>query len=82
MVAERAFIIDKEPESVKRLSFSLKKMGFFVEEESDPRSALKRFKNGSCEFDIIFIEQKMPIIGGVDILSELHAYDCKSCVIL
>ncbi len=81
MVAERAFIIDKEPESVKRLSVHLKKMGFFVEEESDPRSALKRFKNGSCEFDIIFIEQKMPIISGVDILNELHAADCKSCVI-
>lgn len=81
MFAERALIIDEEPESIKRLSLSLKKMGFFVEEESNPRSVLKRLKNGSCEFDIIFIEQKTPLIDGIDILKELHASECNSCVI-
>ncbi|MCK5255639.1 MAG: diguanylate cyclase [Deltaproteobacteria bacterium] len=81
MVAERAFVIDKEPQSVKRLSFSLKKMGFFVEEESDPRSALEKLQNGDVEFDIVFIEQKMPTISGIEILRDLQSSNCKSCVI-
>jgi len=81
MVAERAFIIDKEPKSIRSLSFALKKMGFFVEEESDPRSALEKLQNGNGEFDIVFIEQKMPTISGIEILKDLQSSNCKSCVI-
>ncbi len=81
MAMERAFIIDKELQSIKKLSFSLEKMGFHVEEEHDPQSALRKLQKGNCEYDIIFVEQKMPTIGGVDILRELQASDCKSCVI-
>jgi len=81
MVAERAFIIDKEPKSIRSLSFSLKKMGFFVEEESDPRSALEKLQNGDVEFDIVFIEQKMPTVSGIEILRDLQSSNCKSCVI-
>ena len=81
MVAERAFIIDEEPKSIRSLSFSLKKMGFFVEDESDPRSALGKLQNGDGDFDIVFIEQKMPTISGIEILRNLQSSNCKSCVI-
>jgi diguanylate cyclase (GGDEF)-like protein len=81
MVAERAFIIDSKPEDIRKLSHFLKKMGLFVEEETDAPNALERLRNGNCEFDIIFIEQKMDTMNGVEMLKALQSFDCKSCVI-
>ena len=81
MVTERALIIDNETENIRNLSLFLKKMGFFVEEESDPLYALEQLQNGNGEFDIIFIEQRLPILSGVNILKDLQSIDCKSCVI-
>ena len=81
MVADKAMIIDNEPKSIAKLSQSLKKMGFFVEEESDCYGALERIRNGNGEFDIIFIEQTMPTRCGLDILRDIQSSNCKSCVI-
>ena len=81
MVADKALIIDNEPKSIAKLSQSLKKMGFLVEEESDCYGALERIRNGNGEFDIIFIEQTMPTRCGLDILRDIQSSNCKSCVI-
>ena len=81
MVVESALIIDEDLRTIRKLSSFLKKMGFFVEEEIDSSSALEKLHNGYAEFDIIFIEQKMPIISGIEILRDLQSFDCKSCVI-
>jgi diguanylate cyclase (GGDEF)-like protein len=81
VVTERALIIDSELKNIKKLSHSLKKMGFWVEEESNPTAALDKIHNGSGDFDMVFIEQRMPTISGIDILRDIQASNCKSCVI-
>ena len=81
MVIKRALIVDSELNSIKRLSNSLKKMGFFVEEAFDSQTALKKIHNGNSDFDMIFIEQRMPTISGIDILKDIQASNCKSSVI-
>ena len=81
MDTERALIVDSELKNIKKLSHSLKKMGFWVEDESNPTAALDKIHNGTGDFDIIFIEQRMPTISGVDILRDIQASNCKSCVI-
>ena len=81
MVAERALIVDCEIKNIKKLSHSLKKMGFLVDEEPNPTAALDKIHNGNGDFDMIFIEQRMPTICGIDILRDIQASNCKSCVI-
>lgn len=81
MNTERAFIIDSEPKNVRNLASFLKKMGIFVEKESDPFCALEKIHNCKDEFDIIFIEQRLPNLNGIKVLKDLQSSDCKSCVI-
>jgi diguanylate cyclase (GGDEF)-like protein len=81
MVAERALIVDSELKNIKKLSHSLKKMGFWVEGESNSHAAMEKIHNGNGDFDMIFIEQRMPTISGIDILRDIQASNCKSCVI-
>jgi len=81
MATERVLIIDNESKNIRNLSFFLKKMGLFVEEESNPLCALEKLHDGNGEFDILFIEQKLPIISGDKILKDLQSSNCKSCVI-
>ena len=81
MDSKRSLIIDNESQSTRNLSFFLKKMGFLVEEETDPLCALEKLHNGDCEYDIILIEQNLPILSGINILKDLQSFNCKSCVI-
>ena len=81
MDSKRSLIIDNESQSTRNLSFFLKKMGFLVEEETDPLCALEKLNNGDCEYDIILIEQNLPILSGINILKDLQSFNCKSCVI-
>ena len=81
MSTERALIIDNELGNRTALSKLLKKMGFFVEEEADSHRALEKIRTGSEDFDIIFIEQSMPVMSGLEILREIQPLNCKSCVI-
>ena len=81
MDADKALIIDNEYHNMRKLSHSLKKMGFFVEEESDSHLALEKLHKGSNDFDLIFIEQRMPAVSGIDILKDIQSSNCKSCVI-
>lgn len=81
MLTARALIIDNESKSTRNLSFFLKKMGFVVEEETDPFRALEKLHNGDSEYDIILIEQNLPILSGINILKDLQSFNCKSCVI-
>jgi len=47
MDADKALIIDNEYHNMRKLSHSLKKMGFFVEEESDSHLALEKLHKGA-----------------------------------
>jgi len=77
----KALIIDNDVNNAKNLSFFLKKIGFTVVKEPDPFTALKRIDNGSGEFDIIFVEQRLPSLSGTNILTRLYSSNCRSCVI-
>src|SRR4030042_674688 len=81
MDTEKVLIIDNELNSMKKLSHSLKKMGLFVEEESDSKLALEKLHKSCNDFDLIFVEQRMPAVSGIDILKDIQSSSCKSCII-
>jgi diguanylate cyclase (GGDEF)-like protein len=81
MDAHRVLIIDNDLHSAGRLARALKCMGLQVEEASDSRLALEKLHTGCDDFDLIFIEQRMPAFSGIDILKDIQSSNCKSCVI-
>jgi diguanylate cyclase (GGDEF)-like protein len=81
MDAHRVLIIDNDLHSAGRLARVLKGMGLQVEEASDSMLALEKLRAGGDEFDLIFIEQRMPARSGIDILKDIQSSNCKSCVI-
>lgn len=78
MDAHRVLIIDNDLHSAGRLARALKSMGLQVEEASDSRLALEKLHTSCDDFDLIFIEQRMPAFSGIDILKDIQSSNCKS----
>jgi diguanylate cyclase (GGDEF)-like protein len=81
MDAHKVLIIDTDVENIRILSRFLNRMGLVVEEASDSKLALEKLHKSCEEFDLIFIEQRMPAFSGIDILKAIQSSNCKSCVI-
>jgi DNA-binding NtrC family response regulator len=81
MDAHRVLIIDNDPDNIRGLSRSLTRMGLEVEEASDAKFALEKLNKCCTDFDLIFVEQKMPAYSGMDIIKDIQSSNCKSCVI-
>jgi len=81
MDAHSVLIIDNDLDNINRLSRALKKMGLHVEEASDSKLALEKLHKSCNDFELIFIEQRMPAFSGIDILKDIQSSNCKSCVI-
>ena len=81
MTANSVLIIDNDLDNVNKLSRFLKKMGLQVEEASDSKLAREKLHKCLNDFDLIFVEQRMPVCSGIDILKDIQSSSCKSCVI-
>ena len=80
MSAWRVLIVDDEQSICDVLSISLKKAGYTVSAETNPRRALERLKKEP--FDLVLQDLKMPEMDGIDLLREIKKLREETVVII
>jgi two-component system, NtrC family, response regulator PilR len=80
MAPWRILIVDDEQSICDVLSISLKKEGYTVSSETNPRKALDRLKREP--FDLILQDLKMPEMDGIDLLREIKKLREETVVII
>src|SRR5437016_516022 len=80
MASWRVLIVDDEQSICDVLSISLKKEGYLVAAETNPRRALERIKREP--FDLILQDLKMPEMDGIDLLREVKKIREETVVII
>jgi two-component system response regulator PilR (NtrC family) len=80
MAAWRILIVDDEQSICDVLSISLKKEGYVVAAETNPRKALDRLKREP--FDLVLQDLKMPEMDGIDLLREVKKLREDTVVII
>jgi two-component system response regulator PilR (NtrC family) len=80
MASWRVLIVDDEQSICDVLSISLKKEGYLVAAETNPRKALERLKREP--FDLILQDLKMPEMDGIDLLREIKKLREETVVII
>jgi DNA-binding response OmpR family regulator len=76
----KILIVDDDNELRAILSESLRGKGYYTEEASSGRDAIKRAI--SSEYDIILLELMMPTISGMDVLMEIRKFKPRTKVII
>ena len=69
---ERILIVDDEPTLVQCYEIALKELGYQVTTCNDSYKALKTFRNHPNRYDIVFAEQAMPNMTGLQLCRELR----------
>ena len=80
MASWRVLIVDDEQSICDVLSISLKKEGYVVAAETNPRKALERLKRET--FDLVLQDLKMPEMDGIDLLREIKKLREETVVII
>jgi two-component system response regulator PilR (NtrC family) len=80
MAPWRILIVDDEQSICDVLSISLKKEGYVVASETNPRKALERLKREP--FDLVLQDLKMPEMDGIDLLREVKKIREETVVII
>jgi two-component system response regulator PilR (NtrC family) len=80
MAAWRILIVDDEQSICDVLMISLKKAGYVVASETNPRRALERLKREP--FDLVLQDLKMPEMDGIDLLREIKKLREETVVII
>jgi two-component system response regulator PilR (NtrC family) len=78
--ARRILIVDDEPSICDVLSISLRKEGYEVVAETNPRRALERFRRE--RFDVVLQDLKMPEMDGLDLLREIKRFREDAVVVI
>jgi DNA-binding response OmpR family regulator len=69
----RILIVDDEPDITSSLKIGLERKGLQVDAFNDPKKALADFKANN--YDMIFLDIRMPQMSGFDLYRELRAKD-------
>ncbi len=80
MAPWRILIVDDEQSICDVLSISLKKEGYVVASETNPRKALERLKREP--FDLVLQDLKMPEMDGIDLLRDIKKLREETVVII
>ncbi|HZE96282.1 MAG TPA: sigma-54 dependent transcriptional regulator [Planctomycetota bacterium] len=80
MAPWRVLIVDDEQSICDVLSISLKKEGYIVSAETNPRRALERLKRDPV--DLVLQDLKMPEMDGIDLLREIKKQREETVVII
>jgi two-component system response regulator PilR (NtrC family) len=80
MAPWRVLIVDDEQSICDVLSISLKKEGYSVAAETNPKRALERLKRDP--FDLVLQDLKMPEMDGIDLLREIKKIREETVVII
>ena len=77
---DRILIVDDEISICEVLSIALKKVGYQVQFETDPRRALERIRQDP--FDVVIQDLQMPGMDGIDLLREIKKVREETLVII
>ncbi len=80
MTARRILVVDDEPGICEVLSIALRKDGYDVTAEPNPRQALERFR--TAPFDVVLQDIRMPEMDGIDLLREIKKVRDDAIVIV
>lgn len=69
--SETILIVDDEPSLAKMLRRQLERQGYSVESETDPSTALERFRQAPEKFDLVITDMTMPQMTGAQLIREL-----------
>jgi DNA-binding NtrC family response regulator len=76
----RVLLVDDQPELRRVLRRNLSKLGYEVVEASNGRAAIELARQE--HFDVVISDVRMPDLGGLDLLRELHGLDPDLPVVL
>ena len=80
MKSYKVFIVDDDPDLSEGLAMILEMEGHRVEVAGSGEEALRRFRKG--EFDLIFMDIRMPGMSGVESLSKIREIQADAKVIM
>src|SRR5688572_15304627 len=80
MASWRVLIVDDEQSICDVLSISLRKEGYEVAAETNPRRALDKLKRE--RFDLVLQDLKMPEMDGIDLLREIKKIRDETVVVI
>ncbi len=80
MSIDRILVVDDDALSRDYLSEALLRNGYGVENASDGHKAIKMV--GNCNYDVVFLDMKMPGIGGLDVLEKIKKISKETTVII
>ncbi len=80
MSIDRILVVDDDALSRDYLSEALLRNGYGVESASDGHEAIKMV--GNCNYDVVFLDMKMPGIGGLDVLEKVKKISKETTVII
>lgn len=73
-------VVDDDAVHRSRLGRAFETRGWLVTDASDGRTALEAARSAS--FDLAIVDLRMPGIGGLEVVRELHQIDPSICIIL
>ena len=76
----KVLLVDDEPDIVEVIQDRLEAYGFSVVTAGTGREALKKLAVG--KFDGVFMDVKMPELGGIEALEEIRRIDKKTPIII
>ena len=70
---ERILLVDDEPDVLEVEQQVLENLGYHVEACPSPQEALRRFRADPGAFDLLFTDQSMPDMSGLELAASLRA---------
>ncbi|MHC4184057.1 MAG: sigma-54-dependent transcriptional regulator, partial [Planctomycetota bacterium] len=80
MSIDKILVVDDDSLSRDYLSEALSGNDYEVESASDGHKAIKMV--GNCNYDVVFLDMKMPGIGGLDVLEKIKKISKETIVIM
>jgi CheY-like chemotaxis protein len=74
-------VIDDEPNIRMMIRLTLQQDGHSVETASDGQEGLDKFGTGA-EWDLVLLDQRMPVLEGLTVLQQIRYYDIHARVIM
>lgn len=76
----RILFIDDQPDFLETMSFWMKSKGYDVSTTTDVRRGIEIVREGRV--DVVFLDFKMPVMNGVEVLRAIRAFDQTTPVVL
>lgn len=76
----KILLVDDQPDFLEPISFVLKAKGYEILQANNGEEAIKTIKSGQPH--IVFLDVKMPIMGGVETLRRIREFDKEIPVVM